>query len=62
MLRATLVLAVALVVLPGTTRAAPDVDGAIDSLIATFFDPAGGVNSEHSIQVLQQWMREGCAL
>ena len=25
-------------------------------------DPAGGVNSEHSIQVLQQWMREGCAL
>ncbi len=25
-------------------------------------DPAGGVNSEHSIQVLQQWMRDGCAL
>ena len=25
-------------------------------------DPAGGVNSEHSIQVLQQWMREGCEL
>ena len=23
-------------------------------------DPAGGVNSEHSIQVLQQWMRDGC--
>ena len=23
-------------------------------------DPAGGVNSEHSIQVLQQWVREGC--
>jgi phenylpropionate dioxygenase-like ring-hydroxylating dioxygenase large terminal subunit len=25
-------------------------------------DPAGGVNSEHSIKVLQQWMREGCEL
>ena len=25
-------------------------------------DPAGGVNSEHSIRVLQQWMRDGCAL
>jgi phenylpropionate dioxygenase-like ring-hydroxylating dioxygenase large terminal subunit len=21
-------------------------------------DPAGGINSEHSIKVLQQWMRE----
>jgi hypothetical protein len=35
------VLAAALMATPATTRAAPDVDGAVDALIATPFDPLG---------------------
>ena len=39
----------------GATRAS--VEGVIGP-VRWWSDPAGGVNSEHSVQMLQQWMRD----